>query len=289
MSHRRATVEAQRAETKAWLEKTARERADAQARANRQLGGVARPQSGDRRKQLSWLIAAGQLAGNRIVVPFAADVDPGGLPCRITEVRERSATWVSLLDERKTGTANLDFILVDPAEVEWRRSQPTQREREEPMGINDTPRTCRYCGKTKPAAEFDRAGIYGAYCHECKPIVKAERATAGEKKPAVVATTTASPATATQSDEPHALPIKRSIKAKAARRGKKRKSVRKGAAALAAAGKTGHKNGRPSLTLKELVAGAKRLKSEHAIALKTIDTLQAEKAELYAQLQEILG
>ena len=53
----------------------------------------------DPRKPLSVLLTANQLRRDGVtvpVVPFVADVEPGGMPCRIIEVRERSATWISL-------------------------------------------------------------------------------------------------------------------------------------------------------------------------------------------------
>ena len=77
----------------------------------------------DRRKPLSFIVAANQQRRDgsvKLVVPFSADLEPGGMPVRITEVRTQTATWVSLLDERKTGTINLSNILVDPSEIEWR-------------------------------------------------------------------------------------------------------------------------------------------------------------------------
>lgn len=79
--------------------------------------------SNDRRKPLSFLVAANQQRRDgsvRLVVPFSADLEPGGMPVRITEVRQQTASWVSLLDERKTGTINLSNVMVDPSEIEWR-------------------------------------------------------------------------------------------------------------------------------------------------------------------------
>lgn len=77
----------------------------------------------DHRKTLEFLLAANHLRRDgqvKITVPFSADIEPGNMPVRITEVRERSASWVSLLDERKSGVINLANVLVDPAEIEWR-------------------------------------------------------------------------------------------------------------------------------------------------------------------------
>jgi hypothetical protein len=84
----------------------------------------------DHRKPLSFLVAANHLRRDgsvKLAVPFVADIEPGGMPVRITEVRSQTADWTSLLDERKTGSINLANVLVDPADIEWRsRSEPAE-------------------------------------------------------------------------------------------------------------------------------------------------------------------
>jgi hypothetical protein len=85
------------------------------------------------------------------------------------------------------------------------------------------------------------------------------------------------------------LPM-RSIKAKAGRRGKKRKYTRHQVAdvtttPIKSVAKS-HENG---VAFSDLLGVVKRLKSEHALALTTIEKLSIEKAAMHRQLQEILG
>lgn len=153
----------------------------------------------DHRKPLSFLVAASRLRRDgqvKITVPFSADIEPGGMPVRITEVREQSASWTSLLDERKTGSINLANVLVDPAEIEWRqpnasrfatspedvRPEPAQPKEATPM--TEALRHCNVCGKDKPVSGMLKSGI--KRCLECnreyqKGFGRKTRATASVK------------------------------------------------------------------------------------------------------------
>lgn len=236
------------------------------------------------------------------VLPFLASYDG-----HVYTARELFGKTVLLQD--KTGyrvTLRQETVRVDPDRIQWEprngsapppptlavvpdetpapRNDVARREEKEEMGIDSTPRTCRHCEKTKPAKEFDRAGIYGAYCHECKPLVKAARAAGPAGKVKVAAQVVAPPELLHTIDPPtkraykkrkkgkHAqgLPIKRSIVAKASR-------IKASA----------HKNGTPApRTLKELIGD---LKTHLAVLKAECEQLRTEKAELTAQLEELVA
>jgi hypothetical protein len=138
---------------------------------------------------------------------------------------------------------------------------------------------CWKCKRDMPIADLNSGGM----CRDGKACAAARGAVA-IANPVEVVVGEAGPETIVK------LPIKRSIKAKAGRRGKKRKYTRHQVAdvtttPIKSVAKS-HENG---VAFSDLLGVVKRLKSEHALALTTIEKLSIEKAAMHRQLQEILG
>lgn len=139
-------------------------------------------------KRLDIVLDAGSLNGSIPSLPFAVTFE--GEAYRALRLFDATVELEAKRDGYKC-TLRKSSVLVDPDVIQWfpatkptppRQPQPELRvvpqgdEEKEVSGIDTTPRTCRNCNKEKPAKEFDRAGIYAKYCHECKPLVKAARA-----------------------------------------------------------------------------------------------------------------
>jgi hypothetical protein len=149
---------------------------------------------------------------------------------------------------------------------------------------------CWKCKRDMPIADLNSGGMCrnGIDCAAAKALGPAPVTvlhSSVQTATGFAAVTTSGPAVSDQ------VAIKRSIKAKASRRGKKkRKYTRRQVADVKTTPiKSATKSHPDALTFADLLGDVKRLKSEHAVALGTITKLQAEKAAMHKQLQEILG
>ena len=247
-------------------------------------------------KRLDIVLDAGSLNGSIPSLPFAVTFE--GEAYRVLQLFDATVELEAKRDGYKC-TLRKSSVLVDPDVIQWypatkptppRQPEPKLRvvpegiEEKEVSGIDTTPRTCRNCNKEKPAKEFDRAGIYAKYCHECKPLVKAARAAgpAGQVKSTMIGGTNPIEVKVITGGQP--IKVKRSYKKRQKGRSVGKPSNMK---------PSGHKNGRPALTFKELIGDLRShitfLRKEHGVALKTIDELQAEKAALFAEIQELVA